>query len=252
MNTIFITGTAGSGKSLLTSKLLQWYNDRNSFSISLNLDPGTLDLPYEPDVDVRNYIDINTLMSSYQLGPNGALIMASDMIATRLEEIQDEINSLNAEYVLVDTPGQIELFAFRESGPYFVSHFQSDNKATLFIFDGMLVSSPINYVSISLLASSIKLRLKTPQIGVLTKRDLIIDKLPDVLGWSSSRALLDSALNSEKDSEYSLLCKDLVRSLSRSGFMEGILAVSSLTMNGIISLSAALSRILNQGEEPNG
>jgi GPN-loop GTPase len=252
MNTIFITGTAGSGKSLLASKLLQWYNDRNSFSISLNLDPGTLDLPYEPDVDVRNYIDINTLMSSYQLGLNGALIMASDMIATRLEEIQDEINSLNAEYVLVDTPGQIELFAFRESGPYFVSHFQSDNKATLFIFDGMLVSSPINYVSISLLASSIKLRLKTPQIGVLTKRDLIIDKLPEVLGWSSSRALLESALNSEKDSEYSLLCKDLVRSLSRSGFMEGILAISSLTMNGIITLSAALSRILNQGEEPNG
>ena len=252
MNTIFITGTAGSGKSLLTSKLLQWYNDRNSFSISLNLDPGTLELPYEPDVDVRNYIDINTLMSSYQLGLNGALIMASDMIATRLEEIQDEINSLNAEYVLVDTPGQIELFAFRESGPYFVSHFQSDNKATLFIFDGMLVSSPINYVSISLLASSIKLRLKTPQIDVLTKRDLIIDKLPEVLGWSSSRDLLDSALNSEKDSEYSLLCKDLMRSLSRSGFMEGILAVSSLTLNGIITLSAALSRILNQGEEPNG
>jgi GPN-loop GTPase len=217
MNTIFITGTAGSGKSLLTSKLLQWYNDRNSYSISLNLDPGTLDLPYEPDVDVRNYIDINTLMSNYQLGLNGALIMASDMIATRLEEIQDEINSLNAEYVLVDTPGQIELFAFRESGPYFVSNFQSDNKATLFIFDGMLVSSPINYVSISLLASSINLRLKTPQISVLTKRDLIIDKLSEVLGWSSSRALLESALNSEKDSEYSLLCKDLARSLSRSG-----------------------------------
>lgn len=252
MNTIFITGTAGSGKSLLTSKLLQWYNDRNSFTISLNLDPGTLDLPYEPDVDVRNYIDINTLMSSYQLGLNGALIMASDMIATRLEEIQDEINSLNAEYVLVDTPGQIELFAFRESGPYFVSHFQSDNKATLFIFDGMLVSSPINYVSISLLAASIKLRLKTPQIDVLTKRDLIIDKLPEVLGWSSSRELLESALNSEKDSEYSLLCKDLMRSLSRSEFMEGLLAVSSLTLNGIITLSAALSRILNQGEEPNG
>ena len=178
--------------------------------------------------------------------------MASDMIATRLEEIQDEINSLNADYVLVDTPGQIELFAFRESGPYFVSHFQSDNKATLFIFDGMLVSSPINYVSISLLASSIKLRLKTPQIGVLTKRDLIIENCQKILGWSSSIASLESALNKEKDSEYSLLCKELVRSLSKGGFMEGIIAVSSLTMNGMITLSAALSRILNQGEEPNG
>ncbi len=252
MNTIFITGTAGSGKSLLTSRLLQLYKDHNSYAISLNLDPGSGDLPYDPDIDIRDYIDINTLMSSYQLGLNGALIMASDMIATRLEEIQDEVSSLNPDYVLVDTPGQIELFAFREGGPYFVSHFQSDNKATLFIFDGILVSSPINYVSISLLASSIKLRLKTSQINVLTKRDLIIEKLSDVINWSTSRRLLESALDVEKDSEHSFLSKDLVRSLSRGGFMEGMIAVSNLTMNGMVNLSAALSRILNQGEEING
>src|ERR671919_22986 len=223
MNTIFITGTAGSGKSLLTSRLLQWYKDRNSSAISLNLDPGSADLPYDPDIDIRDYIDINTLMSSYQLGLNGALIMASDMIATRLEDIQDEVSSLNADYVIVDTPGQIELFAFREGGPYFVSHFQSDNKATLFIFDGILVSSPINYVSISLLASSIKLRLRTPQISLLTKRDLIIERLPDILEWSASIASLESALDKEKDSENSFLCKELVRSLSKGGFLEGII-----------------------------
>jgi hypothetical protein len=43
-----------------------------------------------------------------------------------------------------------------------------------------------------------------------------------------------------------------VRSLSRGGFMEGMIAVSNLTMNGMVNLSAALSRILNQGEEING
>ena len=252
MNSIFITGTAGSGKSLLTSRLLQWYIDRDSYAISLNLDPGSADLPYEPDIDIRDYIDINSLMTGYQLGLNGALVMASDMIATRLEEIQDEVSRLNPDYVLVDTPGQIELFAFRESGPYFVSHFQSDNKATLFIFDGILVSSPTNYVSISLLASSIKLRLKTSQISVLTKRDLIIEKLQDIIRWSASRALLESALDGEKDSELSFLCKDLARGLNRGGFMEGMIAVSNLTMNGMVNLSAALSRILNQGEEVNG
>ncbi len=249
MNTIFITGTAGSGKSLLTSRLLQMYNDHDSLAIGLNLDPGTLDLPYEPDVDVRDYIDINELMSSYQLGPNGALVMASDLIATRLDEIQNEVNSLNADYVLVDTLGQIELFAFRESGPYIVSHFQSDNKAVLFIFDGVVVSSPINYVSISLLATAIKLRLKTSQIGVLTKRDLIIEKLPEILRWSTSTSSLEYALNREKDSEYSFLCKELVRSMTKGGFLEGIMAVSSLTMTGMVTLSAALSRILSQGEE---
>src|SRR6201997_5501340 len=103
MDAIFITGTAGSGKSLLTSRLLQWYVDRKSFPISINLDPGAVSLPYEPDVDVRDYIDINTLMEKYDLGPNGSLVMASDMIATRLGEIQDEVNDLNPDYALIDT-----------------------------------------------------------------------------------------------------------------------------------------------------
>jgi GPN-loop GTPase len=171
------------------------------------------------------------------------------MIATKLDEIQNEVDSLNPDYVIVDTPGQIELFAFRASGPYFVSNFQSDNKVTLFMFDGMLVSSPINYVSIALLASSVRLRLKIGQINVLTKRDLIIEKLKDILKWSASHFALEYSLNNEKDTEYSLLSKDLVRSMSKGGFMPGLIAVSSVTMTGMTNLSAALARILNQGEE---
>ena len=249
MESIFITGTAGSGKSLLTSRLLQWYKDNQSYPISLNLDPGAVNLPYEPDIDVRNYIDINTLMETYDLGPNGSLVMASDMIATKLEDIQNEVDNLNPDYIIIDTPGQIELFAFRASGPYFVSNFHSDNKVTLFLFDGMLVSCPINYISIALLASSIKLRLKTAQVNVLTKRDLIIEKIQCILEWSSSSTSLESALNNERDTEYSLLSKDLARSMAKGGFMQNIIAVSSLTMSGMINLSATLSRILNQGEE---
>jgi GPN-loop GTPase len=249
MDAIFITGTAGSGKSLLTSRLLQWYIDRKSFPISINLDPGAVSLPYEPDVDVRNYIDINTLMEKYDLGPNGSLVMASDMIATRLDEIQDEVNDLNPDYVLIDTPGQIELFAFRASGPYFVSNLQSDNKVNLFIYDGMLVSSPINFVSIALLASSVKLRLKIAQVNILTKRDLIVDKLRNILEWSSSALSLESSLDNEKDAEYSLLSKDLVRSMSKGGFLQNVIPVSSMTLNGMVNLSAALARIVSQGEE---
>ena len=251
MDTIFITGTAGSGKSLLTSRLLQWYEDRKSFPISINLDPGAASLPYEPDVDVRDYIDINTLMEKYNLGPNGSLVMASDMIATRLNEIQDEVNNLNPDYILIDTPGQIELFAFRASGPYFVSNLQSDNKVNLFIYDGMLVSSPINFVSIALLASSVKLRLKIAQVNILTKRDLIVDKLRNILEWSSSALSLESSLDNENDAEYSLLSKDLVRSMSKGGFLQNIIPVSSMTLNGMVNLSAAIARIVSKGEETN-
>lgn len=249
LKAIFVTGTAGSGKSLLTSKLLQWYRDIGAFPATLNLDPGALRLPYEPDIDVRNYIDINTLMDSYSLGPNGSLVMASDMIATKTDEIQSEVDELNPDYLFVDTPGQIELFAFRASGPYFVSNLKAEDKVNVFTFDGMLVSAPINFVSVSLLASAVKLRLKIAQVNILSKRDLVIDKLGNILDWAKSAYALDDALSAEKDVEYSLLSRDLAKSLSKTGFGQSIIAVSSVTMSGMVNLAAALSRTLNQGED---
>ena len=249
MKAIFITGTAGSGKSLLSSRLLHWYKDNNAYPVTLNLDPGAVNLPYEPDVDVRKYIDIATLMESYGLGPNGSFIMASDMVATKLEEIQNEVDELNPDYLIVDTPGQIELFAFRASGPYFAINLHADNKATIFTFDGMLVSSPINFVSISLLALSVKLRLKMTQINVLTKRDLVLDNLKNIMEWAGSTMALEHVLNSEKDAEYSLLTKDLARSISKGGFAQSLIPVSSVTMSGMVNLAAGLARTLNLGED---
>ncbi|MEO9363727.1 MAG: GTPase, partial [Nitrososphaera sp.] len=95
----------------------------------------------------------------------------------------------------------------------------------------------------------VKLRLKTAQVNALTKRDLVIDKLKDILDWAASAQALESALNSEKDAEYSLLSKDLSRSMTRAGFAPGLVAVSSTTMNGLVNIAAALARTLNQGED---
>ena len=120
MKVIFVTGTAGAGKSLLTSKIKEYYAKNGTFPITLNLDPGVGSLPYSPDIDVRDYIDLNTIMEKYQLGSNGSLIMANDLIATKIDDIQKEADTINPDYLIVDTPGQIELFAYRQSGPFFV------------------------------------------------------------------------------------------------------------------------------------
>jgi GTPase SAR1 family protein len=249
MKAIYITGTAGSGKSLLTSNLLQWYIDHDNFPITLNLDPAVSELPYLPDVDIRDHIDINNIMDTYGLGPNGAIIMAHDLISTKIQDIQLEVDELNPDYILIDTPGQIELFAYRSSGNYFISNFQADNKVTIFIMDGVLVSSPINFVSLSLLSTSINLRLKTSQINVLSKRDLIVDNLENILDWSHSDTPLLEALDKENNQEFSLLSKDVVKIISQNGLNQDLVAVSNLTMNGLIELYSVLSRILNQGEE---
>ncbi len=249
MKAIYITGTAGSGKSLLTSNLLQWYIDHDNFPITLNLDPAVSELPYLPDVDIRDHIDINNIIETYGLGPNGAIIMAHDLISTKIQDIQLEVDELNPDYILIDTPGQIELFAYRSSGNYFISNFQADSKVTIFIMDGVLVSSPINFVSLSLLSTSINLRLKTSQINVLSKRDLIIDNLENILDWSHSDRTLLEALDKENNQEFSLLSKDVLKIISQNGLNQDLVAVSNLTMNGLIELYSVLSRILNQGEE---
>ena len=249
MKAIYITGTAGSGKSLLASNLLQWYIDHDNFPITLNLDPAVSELPYLPDVDIRDHIDINNIIETYGLGPNGAIIMAHDLISTKIQDIQLEVDELNPDYILIDTPGQIELFAYRSSGNYFISNFQADSKVTIFIMDGVLVSSPINFVSLSLLSTSINLRLKTSQINVLSKRDLIIDNLENILDWSHSDTTLLEALDKENNQEFSLLSKDVVKIISQNGLNQDLVAVSNLTMNGLIELYSVLSRILNQGEE---
>jgi GTPase SAR1 family protein len=245
---LFVTGTAGSGKSLLTSRLIEWYSKNNAYAIALNLDPGAANLPYDAAVDVRNYIDIDTIMESYGLGPNGALVMASDLIATRINEIQREIDDVNPDYIIIDTPGQLELFAYRTSGPFFVSNLACENKASIFLFDGMLVSSPTNFVSIALLATSIQLRLRIPQLNVLSKTDVMPER-NKVLSWSSSMSLLEEAISAEKDSESYLLSIGLVKAAMKRGFAVGLFPVSSVTSEGMINLGSALSRIFTMGEE---
>jgi len=116
---VFVTGTAGSGKSLLTSRIYEYYTSNGAFAAIFNLDPGVESLPYSCDIDVRDKIDIVSIMKQYDLGPNGALIMANDLIASKFDEFQNEINDVNPDYLIVDTPGQIELFAYRTSGPFF-------------------------------------------------------------------------------------------------------------------------------------
>ena len=54
MVVIFIIGTAGSGKSLLTASLNEWLKVGKQKSITVNLDPGVSNLPYVPDIDIRD------------------------------------------------------------------------------------------------------------------------------------------------------------------------------------------------------
>jgi hypothetical protein len=249
MDVSFITGTAGSGKSLLTNALKNWYVSRGEDAIAVNLDPGVEQLPYEPDVDIRDRIQLQDVMQDYGLGPNGALILAADLAATQLGEIQEEIDSFRAENVFIDTPGQTELFAYRESGEFIVSELKADSKLLLFLVDPLLASTPANFLSLALLSASVGLRLNIPKIAVLTKRDMAKEGVRRIIEWSKDAKVFEEALAGTKNGEQYSLYSELFRSIRELSFGADLYPVSSTTQEGMIALVGEMSRIARGGEE---
>ena len=69
---IFIAGPAGTGKSTLCASLKEWYTHEGMNAAVVNLDPGAEFIPYEADVDVREWISISQIMHTmWTLGQRG-------------------------------------------------------------------------------------------------------------------------------------------------------------------------------------
>jgi GTPase SAR1 family protein len=247
---VFIVGMAGSGKSTLTAAYLEWLKSGDRDALVVNLDPGATALPYNPDIDSRRYVDVEKLMLDFQLGPNGALIMASDLLADHLEEIQGEIEQANPDVVLVDTPGQIELFAFREGGRFIARHLTEDNRAVIYLMDAPFSRSPLNFTSNIYLAAAIYSRIMQPQVYVLSKSDLITEnEIDEITEWATEPEAFDLALRTLGEQNLSIITRDLANSVFHSGLLTEPIPVSARANSGFVELDAAITRILSLGEE---
>jgi len=247
---VFIIGTAGSGKSLLTAAFTDWLRLAKQNVIAVNLDPGVLTLPYTPDIDIRDYIKIEQLMEQYELGPNGALIMAADLIAEETERLGEEIATFNPDIALIDTPGQMELFAFRASGPYIANELTKEPKALIYLFDSVFSSNPLNYVSNVFLSAAVYNRFFTPQIHVLSKSDMLsTEDMNRIIDWSANPTALEAAIEEKLTGTRRLLSRDVIHAVYRLGLKFLLIPVSAKTNEGFVNLNATLERILAGGEK---
>jgi hypothetical protein len=250
MFVVFIIGTAGSGKSQLTAAFGEWLKMSKQDVVTVNLDPGVSTLPYSPEVDVRDYVDVKSLMDEYGLGPNGALIMAADLIADQTEKISNEIEELQSDIVLVDTSGQMELFAFRASGPYIVSELTKEPKTIVYLFDAVFSANPLNYVSNLFLSAAVYHRFPLPQVHLLSKCDLLpkgeVDKVVD---WSSDPNSLASEIDDKLEGTKRLLGRNVMQAIYKLGLKFLLIPVSAKTNEGILNLNAALERVLSGGDK---
>lgn len=246
----FIIGTAGSGKSLLTSSFAERMHREKQKVATLNLDPGVVTLPYTPEIDVRDYITVDSVMKEYGLGPNGALIMAADLIASEMGRLKEEVEDLDPDVLLVDTPGQLELFAFRVSGPFIANAISDDPKAIVYLFDSVFSSNPLNYVSNMLLSAAVYTRFFLPQMHVLSKCDLLPEpELESVLDWSEDTEALETAINEQLEGTKRLLSQRMTEVIHQLDLRFPLIPVSAKTNEGLIDLNATLERIFTGGEK---
>lgn len=249
-NTVFLVGMAGSGKSSLTASYSEWLKNSDQDVLVANFDPGATAIPYNPDIDARKYVDVENLMLDYKLGPNGALIMASDLLADHLEEIREEVEDANPDILLVDTPGQIELFAFREGGRFMANELTGEKRAVIYLMDAPFVRFPLNFVSSIYLAAAISSRIMQPQVYALSKTDLVTDQDVDtILEWATEPEAFAESLRSVEEQNLSMISMNLATAVFESGLLSEPIPVSSKDNSGMVELNAAITRILTGGEE---
>lgn len=206
-------------------------------------------MPYVPDIDIRDYIILDEVMNEFGLGPNGAMILSSDLMVNYLDDIKDEIDEYSPDWIFVDTAGQLELFAFRDTGPLIASSlgFGSIQRSVSFLFDANLVLRPNGFISTLLLAASVQFRFRNiPQINVLSKCDLIDeDQIDMIVNWSQDFQSLEDSTNERESGlirELSMLISDVFVQL---GSTSELIPSSTKEEDGLDLIFGYLQRIFN-------
>jgi len=245
-------GPAGSGKSALTHVLSLYAEGRGATVVRVNFDPAVEILPYEPHVDVRDYVRAEDFMKQ-GLGPNGALIAAVGSLINYVGAVRERIEEYNPDLVIVDTPGQLELFAYRVSGPTILSELIRDDPATtVFLMDAPFFEDPLSIVSALSLSSSVAIRLRLPQVNVVSKADLLLPEIvEEVIPRLGEEGFLESLIESyPADANLRILALRIAEAVRDSGFIGEVIPVSIYNEESIAKLYAKILQIHRGGEEP--
>jgi GTPase SAR1 family protein len=237
-------GFSGSGKTTVIQRLKAEISMRGQRPYVVNLDPAVMHLPYHANINIRDTVNYKELMKQYKLGPNGAIVTALNLFATRFDKVVDILKERApaTRYVVVDTPGQIEVFTWSASGALITDMLVSSfPTVVLYVVDTPRCKSPTTFMSNMLYACSILYKTRLPFVAAFNKADIAPTQF--AAEWMDDYAAFQAALDeeSERSESYS---NSLTRSLSLSldEFYRELrhVGVSSLTGAGFPELLGAV------------
>ncbi|CAI6257226.1 unnamed protein product [Periconia digitata] len=168
----------------------------------LNLDPAVHHVPFTPNIDIRDSVNYKEVMKQFNLGPNGGILTSLNLFSTKIDQVigllekrtqppapapeQSTVEFMTnqgktapqpqqqqqVKHILVDTPGQIEVFVWSASGEILLSSLASTFPTVIaYVIDTPRTTSTSTFMSNMLYACSILYKTRLPMILVFNKTD---------------------------------------------------------------------------------
>lgn len=234
---------AGAGKTTLIQQMNSYMSKHKKAGYLLNLDPAVMNLPYEPNIDIRDTVNYKQVMKEYKLGPNGGILTACNMYATKFDQVMTLLEKPREpplETVVVDTPGQIEIFTWSASGNI-VTELLASSFPTLvvYVIDTKRCTAPQTFMSNMMQACSILYKTRLPMVLAFNKVDVVRHEF--ALEWMNDRSAFWQALSAD-DSYASGLSQSLSLVLDEFYSNLSAVGVSGITGEGMDELFRAIDR----------
>ena len=239
--TIYFTGTAGAGKTSLVRAFAEWMRSAGYDATVVNLDPGSEASENDMDVDIREWVRLVDLR---------AVRAEADMIALKVFEVKQAIQELKSDYILIDTPGQIELFAFREASKAIVDALSGDRSIIAFLYDPVLARTAAGFVSLLMLGATVEFRFRLPTLNILAKSDVLNpEQLREVMSWSDDPGVLYDAIGRDTPTPDVQLSTELFRAIETMAPLVGLVPTSAKEASGLEDMYHSFQRVFAGGED---